>query len=505
MDNFLAVVDDDDDVTTQYAAEQSMRDYYRQRNTVTEVHQKSVRRILSPEHDDIVTAIRSGQEESLQKLTDKTFAFNEADQRGWLPLHEAAVQLNKNILELTFEASNPTVREQTTLKGETPLFLAISHGLVENSNFLLLNGCNANAADWEGDSPLVIGADAKSQAADGASVMFEAAAGGNPDALTLLLDYGADANVSNHSGHLPIHRAAYRGHYQALAQLISVTDQDTIEESGMSPLHSAAAGGHPDCLQLLIKEGFDVNFMLHHRVRKGYDDERKSALYFAVSNGDTQSARLLLEARALPNQDPVKCLQVALRMGNYDLINLLLLHGANVNYFCRVNTTHFPSALQYALKDEVTLRMLLNYGYDVHKCFDCCYGDLPHFPDGYEGWTPAVIKDTMFCEVISLIWLKHLSGKLVRIMLDYTDYVKLCSKLKATITEQKEWPDIQHLLSNTRSLKHLCRLKIRKCMGRLHLRCPVFMTFLHLPKRLKDYILYKEYDLYGQGRLTALH
>ncbi|XP_043934698.1 ankyrin repeat and SOCS box protein 14 isoform X3 [Protopterus annectens] len=349
------------------------------------------------------------------------------------------------------------------------------------------------------------GADAKSQAADGASVMFEAAAGGNPDALTLLLDYGADANVSNHSGHLPIHRAAYRGHYQALAQLISVTDQDTIEESGMSPLHSAAAGGHPDCLQLLIKEGFDVNFMLHHRVRKGYDDERKSALYFAVSNGDTQSARLLLEARALPNQDPVKCLQVALRMGNYDLINLLLLHGANVNYFCRVNTTHFPSALQYALKDEVTLRMLLNYGYDVHKCFDCCYGDLPHFPDGYEGWTPAVIKDTMFCEVISLIWLKHLSGKLVRIMLDYTDYVKLCSKLKATITEQKEWPDIQHLLSNTRSLKHLCRLKIRKCMGRLHLRCPVFMTFLHLPKRLKDYILYKEYDLYGQGRLTALH
>lgn len=45
--------------------------------------------------------------------------------------------------------------------------------------------------------------------------------------------------------------------------------------------------------------------------------------------------------------------QVALRLGNYELINLLLRYGANVNYYCRINTTHFPSALQYALKDEV--------------------------------------------------------------------------------------------------------------------------------------------------------
>lgn len=45
--------------------------------------------------------------------------------------------------------------------------------------------------------------------------------------------------------------------------------------------------------------------------------------------------------------------KVALRLGNYELIHLLLRFGANVNYYCRVNTTHFPSALQYALKDEV--------------------------------------------------------------------------------------------------------------------------------------------------------
>lgn len=62
---------------------------------------------------------------------------------------------------------------------------------------------------------------------------------------------------------------------------------------------------------------------------------------------------------------------------------------------------------------------------------------------------------------------------------------------------------ISSILANPRSLKHLCRLKIRKCMGRLHLRCPVFMSFLPLPNRLKAYVLYKEYDLYGQGIVTG--
>lgn len=174
-----------------------------------------------------------------------------------------------------------------------------------------------------------------------------------------------------------------------------MTDSAAIKESGISPVHSAAAGGHPQCLEFLLKSGFDANFMLHQRIRKGYDDERRSALYFAVSNGDIDSVQLLLDAGALPNQDPVNCLQLALRMGNYELIGILLRHGANVNYFCRVNTTHFPSALQYTLKDEVMLRMLLNYGYNVHRCFDCPHGASVHSQYIFEGWTSTVIKDTM--------------------------------------------------------------------------------------------------------------
>ncbi|XP_078534281.1 dynein axonemal heavy chain 12-like [Lissotriton helveticus] len=577
----------DDDIAAQYVIQQSLLDIHK-RDSITNTLEANSFVSLPPDHSDhgkIVTAIHAGDEKTLQTLSSHFHAFKEADGRGWIPLHEAAIQSNKDILALTLKASCSSVWEKTTLKGETPLFLAIDFCQLENVNFLLNNGCNPNAKNEDGDSPLIAaihhgsydiassliscsadvnlrcvnertalheaarlghkdivqllilsgadpdprssygltplalasqngyrdiielliqkGANVLSQASDCASIIFEAAAGGNPDAISLLLDYGADANVPKQSGHLPIHRAAYRGHFLALKTLIPVTDFDAIKRSGISPVHSAAAGGHPQCLELLLKSNFDVNFMLHPRVRKGYDDQRRSALYFAVANGDTYSAKLLLDAGALPNQDPVNCLQVALRMDNYELVNMLLLHGANVNYFCRVNTLHFPSALQYTLKDEVMLRMLLNYGYDVKLCFDCCYGNKEHTPEGYEGWSSPVIKDTMFCEVITLTWLRHLSGNVVRALLDYVDHVELCSKLKGVLVEQMLWPEINTILMNPRALQHLCRLKIRDCMGRLRLRCHVFMTFLPLPERLKQYLLYKEYDLYGQGILDG--
>ena len=63
---------------------------------------------------------------------------------------------------------------------------------------------------------------------------------------------------------------------------------------------------------------------------------------------------IFLRKPLLPAWSGLCVFQVALRLGNYELINLLLRFGANVNYYCRINTTHFPSALQYALKDEVT-------------------------------------------------------------------------------------------------------------------------------------------------------
>ncbi|XP_042305066.1 ankyrin repeat and SOCS box protein 14 isoform X4 [Sceloporus undulatus] len=477
--------DVDDDIPTQYVIQQSLQDIHKSKTVNTEKND-SFSFATSENHKKIIAAIRTGEEAALLKLMRNGSAFQETDGEGCLPLHEAASQPNKNILEITLKASHCIVWQQTNLKGETPLFLAVDKCLAKNVHFLLLNGFNPDVRNEEGDSALIVaikhnsyeiaslliqfGADVNlqcinkrtalheaarlglkdivelllcskadpdprssygltplalaaqnghteileillhkagvnvlSQASDCASILFEAAGGGNPDCVSLLLEYGADANVPKHSGHLPIHRAAYRGHFLALQILVPVTHYSAIKESGISPVHSAAA------------------------------------------------------------------------------------------------------ALQYTLKDEVMLRMLLNYGYNVHRCFDCPHGNNVHAQYIFEGWTSTVIKDTMFCEVITLSWLRHLSGKVVRVMLDYVDHIQICAKLQDVLQEQELWPEIHAILTNARSLKHLCRLRIRKCLGRLRLRCPVFLTFLPLPNRLKEYILYKEYDLYGQGNLEGIY
>ncbi|XP_035513032.1 ankyrin repeat and SOCS box protein 14 isoform X2 [Morone saxatilis] len=536
-DDFYQSEDDlDEDEATQYMIEQSLIQYRKLKG----LNPSDLKPSEDP--DEIFKAIREGDEDALNRMIVQPETLSRVDDRGWIPLHEAAVQENKRILEIIFSASPPGAVQCRTLKGETALFLAVVHGLRKNATFLLQNGCSPDLQNDEQDSPLVAailndqydlatlllrynakvdqtgplnrtalhesaflglenfvylllesGADPNacdikkktplSLAAlnghlnvvevllqkgahvccesESGTVLFDAAASGNPDIISLLLDHGADPNLPLYSGHLPIHRVAYHGHILALEHLIPVTKLDAVKESGMSPLHSAAAGGHAHCVEMLLKAGYDPNFMLHPRVRRNYDDERKSALFFAVSNNDLQCTRLLLEAGAMVNQDPINC-------------------------------------LQYALKDEVMLRMILNHGYDVKRCFDCPYGNSSH---DYTPWSTSIIKDMVFCEVITVSWLKHLSAQVVRIMLDYTDHVSFCTKLKDTLEEQKQWLEICHIQRNARSLKHLCRLRIREHLSRLRLRAPVFINFLPLPTRLKDYLRYKEFDVYSRGSM----
>lgn len=202
----------------------------------------------------------------------------------------------------------------------------------------------------------------------------------------------------------------------ALKYLIPVTSKNAIWKSGLTPIHSAADGQNVQCLELLIENGFDVNSLLADHISESYDDERKTALYFAVSNNDIHCTEVLLNAGADPNLDPLNCLLVAVRANNHEIVRLLLAHGANVNcYFMHVNDTRFPSAIQYALNDEAMLRLLLNNGYQVEMCFECMHGDI--FGNSFvwseieeevlPGWTSCVIKDNPVSYSLSFMLSHH--------------------------------------------------------------------------------------------------
>ncbi|XP_033181902.1 ankyrin repeat and SOCS box protein 15-like [Anabas testudineus] len=437
------------------------------------VHGASPHNTNSKNESPLLLAVRGGSYEMTHTLVAHGAWVEQVCRKKWTAMHEAAKVGNADILMLLLRNGGRVNQKDVT--GVTPLAVAAEHGHFHITEILLNCGSKVN-----------------SQACNGESVLLDAAGSGNTACIQLLLDNGANPNLPSITGHLPIHKAAYAGHYDALKMLIPLTSKKAIKEAGQSPVHSAAEGGHTLCLQLLLACGFDVNYRMNTRNSENYRDMRRSALYFAVSNGDVECTRLLLKAGAKTDLDPLCCLLVAVRSGRYEIVKLLLAARADVNcFFTVVSDTVFPTALQYCLKDEVMMRLLLNNGYKVDRCFLCNHDDTFDAKDEVEGKIP-------FCEFMSLCCLMHLSGSVVRILLDYVSHVRICSKLRLILEKQKEWPEICEVLSSPRSLRHLCRLEVRRCLTLKRLKNSEVMNSHVFPPRLRSFILYQELDLYSQ-------
>lgn len=400
--------------------------------------------------------------------------MNQICPKKWTAVHEAAKVGCTDILTLLLQHEGDV--SETDEHGVTAIGIAAEYAQAEAIDLLIHYGADVNA-----------------QAPNGDSVLYDAAGSGNPDCIDLLLQHGADPNVASLSLQLPIHRAAYNGHYLALRMLIPITTRRALRLSGQSPVHAAADGGHVRCLELLLDKGFDVNDLLDPQVSEKYGDMRRTALYFAVSNGDVTGTQLLLNAGAKTDLDPLHCLLVAVRAGRYEVVRILLASQADVNcYFTEVNDTVFPTALQYCLRDEMMMRLLLNSGYNADKCFRC-----PH--DSTWGHsTEQTSEQIPFCDFISVSWLVLFAGRAVRVLLDYVNHVPICSKLKMILKKHKDWAEILEILGNPRSLQHLCRLVIRRQMTPQRLGDPDFINSGPFPPGLKGYLLYKEHDLYGR-------
>ncbi|XP_059191009.1 ankyrin repeat and SOCS box protein 15-like [Centropristis striata] len=425
----------------------------------------------SKNESPLLLAVRAGSFEMTYTLVVHDAWVEQACRKKWTAVHEAAKVGNVDILMLLLRNGGRV--NQRDVMGVTPLAVAAEHGHFHIAEILLNCGSKVN-----------------SQACNGESVLLDAAGSGNIACIQLLLDNGANPNLPSMTGHLAIHKAAYGGHYDALKLLIPLTNKKAIKEAGQSPVHSAAEGGQSSCLKLLLACGFDVNYRMNTRNSENYRDMRRSALYFAVSNGDAECTKVLLAAGAKTDLDPLCCLLVAVRSGRYEMVKLLLAAKADVNcYFTVVNDTVFPTALQYCLKDEVMMRLLLNNGYKVERCFYCHHDE--EFDATNEGKIP-------FCEFMSLCCVMHLSGSVVRILLDYVNHVHICSKLRLLLEKQREWPEISDILNSPRSLRHLCRLEIRRRLTLKRLNNPEIMNSDIFPPRLKSFILYQELDLYSQ-------
>ncbi|XP_047452604.1 ankyrin repeat and SOCS box protein 15 isoform X2 [Mugil cephalus] len=453
----------------------------------------------------LTSAVKAGLVENVKTLLDHGASPHTTNSKNESPL--LLVRAGSLQIVSTLIAAGAQVG-QVCLKKWTAMHEASRAGCVRVMELLLQNRGQVTEADQYGVTPLGTaaeyshpevlellikhGADVNAQAPNGDSVLYDAAGSGNPDCIDILLQHGANPNINNLSSQLPIHKAAYEGHYLALRILIPITTRRALRLSGHSPVHSAADGGHAHCLELLLQKGFDVNSLLAPHISENYGDMRRSPLYFAVSNGDATCTELLLKSGANPDLDPLRCLLVAVRSGRYEIVKLLLAAEADVNcYFTVVNDTVFPTALQYCMKDEVMMRLLLNNGYNAARCF-CCNHDDDWSDLSESECSQQQVEKVSFCDFVSVSWLVNLVGRVVSILLDYVGQVSLCGKLTKMLKKHKEWPHIRRITSNPRPLAQLSRVVIRK-----HLNCSGLKS-IQLPNRLRDFLLFKENDLYSK-------
>ncbi|WP_188067900.1 ankyrin repeat domain-containing protein [Brevibacillus brevis] len=126
-------------------------------------------------------------------------------------------------------------------------------------------------------------------------------------------------------------------------------------------LHFAAAASDNEVerLRLFLKAGMDPNAYME--MDKGY---KRTALVFSVADGHLDASRFLLENGANPNILPGQHSMMMLAVGqkNYDMVNLLLAHGADPD----LNYQHFKSPLMRAVQDNRLdiVQLLLDYGAD---------------------------------------------------------------------------------------------------------------------------------------------
>ena len=159
--------------------------------------------------------------------------------RGGNPLAQRAVQEGLNIIEhLGLEE---VLDERTSSTGRTCLHAATIAGNNALLRLLLLAAeLNIQAQDYEGSTALHL-----------------AVIEGRTQALAILLNAGANPNITDQPGNTPLHIAAERGQEVMVRALIAGgTNVDLRDVHGHTAANLAAARGHPNIVAILNGEGF---------------------------------------------------------------------------------------------------------------------------------------------------------------------------------------------------------------------------------------------------------
>lgn len=97
---------------------------------------------------------------------------------------------------------------------------------------------------------------------EGMTPLMEAASKNDTDAISTLLDEGADINEVDSEGSSALHWAVYSGYYEAAALLLeNGADANTVDIYDATPLISAVFAEDVEMVNLLLEYGADANYI----------------------------------------------------------------------------------------------------------------------------------------------------------------------------------------------------------------------------------------------------
>ena len=254
----------------------------------------------------LADAAMQGDRESVRSLLDLQADVNAAQGDGSTALHWAAYRDDLEMARMLLEAG-ADVRAETRVGDIIPIVMAAKNGSTAMIELLLDAGTDPSYAD-----------------SNHTTTLMYAAAAGQPDAVKVLLDHGADVDpkdTTNEQTALMFASALGRDEVirvlaAAEADLDAVTKVTKVIKSGdryrdedgrivvrdnhketpmggMTALHFAARQGHMDAIRALVEVGADID-----QVSVA---DQTSVLTSAIINAHLDIGSFLVEAGADPN------------------------------------------------------------------------------------------------------------------------------------------------------------------------------------------------------------
>ncbi|EJD74411.1 hypothetical protein LOAG_18271 [Loa loa] len=420
----------------------------------------------------LIQAIKSKNTALALLLIDRGASPLDVWYDGWSALHESADTKDLVMMRRLINLGADIFAVDT--KRHTALMVAVQENFYSGVK-LLLKVAGDRAAEL-----------ADISVENGLTCVMAAADAGFENILQLLINYGADCNITQHpiwgddgSRIHAIAAAALNNHPKCVELLIPHVNKEILKQTEVDPVSAAAYSGSYESICLLLDAGFSTEVpmcscepvgMIIPYLRPLFSRRYHTPLREAVRKGYTSIVEILLKAGA--KMTYIKNCFSPFLFSFRNRIDPVILYkflenDVDINAMSIERTCDVPDALVSALGtcNRRQLLLLLSCGLDP----------------ALKNWCKCKNGYSLMYDVMQTTYVADVN-KLMKLLLLFSPNIPSCCNEVAEVVGVQ--PKIPELL-------HLCRLAVRKCFSTSKLLHGRFLNNLPIPKSLRDYMTFQ--------------